>query len=98
MVPLAGTPRITPPLRPSASPFGALGALAQETRLEIFRLLVQTGPEGLAAIGGSGDIRDRQAAFAAVIDPLIEVPVMIALVDVARWAQHNYFQAAPTPS
>jgi DNA-binding transcriptional ArsR family regulator len=27
----------------------ALGALAQETRLDIFRLLVQKGPEGLAA-------------------------------------------------
>ncbi len=26
-----------------------LGALAQETRLDIFRLLVQAGPEGLAA-------------------------------------------------
>src|SRR5277367_6966434 len=28
---------------------GALGALAQETRLDIFRLLVQKGPEGLPA-------------------------------------------------
>jgi ArsR family transcriptional regulator, arsenate/arsenite/antimonite-responsive transcriptional repressor len=28
---------------------GALGALAQETRLDIFRLLVQQGPEGTAA-------------------------------------------------
>jgi DNA-binding transcriptional ArsR family regulator len=27
----------------------ALAALAQETRLKVFRLLVQTGPEGLAA-------------------------------------------------
>ena len=27
----------------------ALGALAQETRLAVFRLLVQRGPEGLAA-------------------------------------------------
>jgi DNA-binding transcriptional ArsR family regulator len=27
----------------------ALAALAQETRLEIFRLLVQAGPDGLAA-------------------------------------------------
>jgi DNA-binding transcriptional ArsR family regulator len=27
----------------------ALGALAQETRLDVFRLLVQAGPEGLAA-------------------------------------------------
>src|SRR5258708_35493127 len=33
----------------------ALSALAQETRLEIFRLLVQKGPEGLAA----GEIGDR---------------------------------------
>jgi ArsR family transcriptional regulator, arsenate/arsenite/antimonite-responsive transcriptional repressor len=31
------------------SVIGALGALAQETRLDIFRLLVQKGPEGLPA-------------------------------------------------
>ena len=33
----------------------ALAALSQETRLDIFRLLVQTGPEGLPA----GQIGDR---------------------------------------
>ena len=33
----------------------ALGALAQETRLELFRLLVATGPQGLPA----GVIADR---------------------------------------
>ena len=33
----------------------ALGALAQETRLSIYRLLVQTGPAGLAA----GQIGER---------------------------------------
>jgi DNA-binding transcriptional ArsR family regulator len=32
-----------------AMAIGALGALAQETRLQIFRLLVEEGPEGLPA-------------------------------------------------
>ncbi len=33
----------------------ALSALAQESRLEVFRLLVRTGPNGLAA----GDLSER---------------------------------------
>src|SRR5476651_2425070 len=33
----------------NADAVASLGALAQDSRLEVFRLLVQAGPEGLAA-------------------------------------------------
>ena len=41
--------RVISPLMETSQAIAALGALAQETRLAIFRLLVERGPEGLAA-------------------------------------------------
>ena len=40
---------------------GALGALAQETRLDVFRLLVQAGPQGVPA-GSIGSVLDLPSA------------------------------------
>ncbi len=57
--------------RPTLPPFeereaiSALSALAQETRLAAFRLLIQTGPEGMSAghIGAALDVAPSTLSF-----------------------------------
>ncbi len=54
----------------------ALSALSQETRLEVFRLLVKAGPEGAAA----GEISARLGVFANTLSTHLGILARAGLV------------------
>jgi ArsR family transcriptional regulator, arsenate/arsenite/antimonite-responsive transcriptional repressor len=74
----------------------ALAALAQETRLSIFRLLVEAGPEGVSAgrIGDSLDVPAATLSFhlkelarAGLVSPRQERQFIYYAVDFERMAE-----------
>lgn len=68
---------------------GALGALAQETRLSVFRLLVQAGPDGLMA----GEIAERLGVPASTMSHHLATLERAGLAT-ARRASRAIFYAA----
>lgn len=67
----------------------ALAALAQETRLAIFRLLVQAGPEGLAA----GAIAEQLAVSPATLSFHLKELARAGLVTPRNSARFIYYSA-----
>src|SRR5208282_5851941 len=67
----------------------ALGALAQETRLDLFRLLVTIGPQGLPA----GVIADRLGVLPASLTFHLNQLVHAGLITQRRLSRHLYYSA-----
>jgi len=67
----------------------ALGALAQETRLDLFRLLVTIGPEGLPA----GVIADRLGVLPASLSFHLQQLVHASLINQRRLGRQLIYSA-----
>lgn len=68
----------------------ALGALAQETRLELFRLLVQQGPNGLPA----GVVADRLGVLPSSLSFHLQQLVHAGLITQRRVGRQIIYAAA----
>ena len=66
-----------------------LAALAQETRLAVFRLLVEAGPEGLCA----GDIGARLGVPAATLSFHLAQLANASLVDARQQSRFIFYSA-----
>jgi ArsR family transcriptional regulator len=67
----------------------ALAALAQETRLGVFRLLVQQGPSGLAA----GEIAQRLAIAPATLSFHLKELALAGLISARQDGRFVYYAA-----
>jgi len=66
---------------------GLLGALAQETRLAIFRLLVAEGPEGMAA----GEIGDKLGIPPATMSFHLKTLSHAGLIESRQQSRYVYY-------
>ncbi len=69
---------------------GALGALAHEGRLDVFRLLVQAGPEGMAA----GEIARATGAVLSTLSANLAVLTRAGLIASRRDGRSIIYTAA----
>jgi DNA-binding transcriptional ArsR family regulator len=67
----------------------SLAALAQDSRLDVFRLLVQAGPEGLAA----GQIAERLNLPASTLSFHVKTLVQAGLVQSRQQGRFVYYSA-----
>jgi len=67
----------------------SLAALAQDSRLDVFRLLVQAGPEGLAA----GDIADRLGIPASTLSFHVKALSHAGLAESRQQGRFVYYSA-----
>lgn len=68
----------------------SLAALAQDSRLDVFRLLVQAGPEGLAA----GEIADRLGIPASTLSFHIKALSLAGLTQSRQQGRFVYYSAS----
>ena len=67
----------------------SLAALAHDSRLEVFRVLVQAGPEGLAA----GEIADRLRIPASTLSFHVKALSQAGLVESRQESRYIYYSA-----
>jgi ArsR family transcriptional regulator len=67
----------------------ALAALAQETRLDVFRLLIQSSPQGLAA----GEIADRLGVRQNTMSSNLAILARAGLVTSERRGRSIHYRA-----
>jgi DNA-binding transcriptional ArsR family regulator len=68
----------------------SLAALAQDSRLEVFRLLVQAGPDGIAA----GEIAERLAIPGSTLSFHVKALSQAGLVDSRQEGRFIYYTAS----